>query len=275
MGNTLALRHGEFFGRRQSRRTAGGFVFSELTPTLPEHAVREHAHDDAHFVLLCEGAYVSTAAGAPAVATTPLLIYNPPGTVHRDRFRGEGGRFFTVSCDARFVIDAGERLSRQTIVLSREAMLVAARLRRECMQWDAASAVLAESQALVLLGVAAAPLQAPDGMAPWLRRAREMLDDHWADALGIADVASAVGVHPVHLARRFRSRYGLGPGEYSRSIRLQRAADLLRRSKLPVGEIGLRCGFGDASQFARAFLRWQGQSPRAYRAQFGMHRLSD
>lgn len=105
MTDVLPLRAGEFLGRRQRRRIAGVSALAELTPTVPEREVREHAHEDAHFVLLCAGTYVSRAAGAPAVAAAPMLVYNPPGTVHRDRFRGEGGRFFTLSCDAAVLAD--------------------------------------------------------------------------------------------------------------------------------------------------------------------------
>ncbi len=39
----------------------------------------------------------------PAVCTSPALIYNPPGTVHRDCFRGLEGRFLTLSIPAAAV----------------------------------------------------------------------------------------------------------------------------------------------------------------------------
>ena len=271
--DVLALRAGEFFGRRQRRRIAGVFALAELTPTVPESEVREHMHEDAHFVLLCAGAYVSSAAGAPAVAATPMLVYNPPGTMHRDRFRGEGGRFFTLSCDATVLADVdvdGEPRRVHTHgarVLQRDALALAQRVRRECIDWDAASPVLAESLALQLLAFTLpGTSSAPDGTPAWLRDARDLIEDRWSEDIGVREIAHCVGVHPVHLARRFRERFGLGPGDYLRATRVERAADLLRRSSLPIGDIALRCGFGDASQFSKAFLRLRGLSPRAYRA---------
>lgn len=268
-GDIVSMRIGEFFGRRQSRRSAGAFALAELVPTVPERDVHEHAHSDAHFVLLCDGHYVSSAAGAPELAIAPMLVYNPPGTAHRDRFRGDGGRFFTISCHADVVRDADAdgdcRLPSAARVLGGDALTLAQRLRRDVRVWDAASPVLIESLALHLLACAAAPSAARDASPAWLQQARDMLDDRWCDDIGVTDVAMSVGVHPVHLARRFRERFGVAPADYLRSTRIARAADLLRRSTLPIGEIGLRCGLGDASQFSKTFLRVRGVPPRAFR----------
>jgi AraC-like DNA-binding protein len=40
-----------------------------------------------------------------------------------------------------------------------------------------------------------------------------------------------------------------------------------RFRRLSVAEIGRRCGFSDASHFARQFVRLRGLAPRAFRAQ--------
>jgi AraC-like DNA-binding protein len=44
-----------------------------------------------------------------------------------------------------------------------------------------------------------------------------------------------------------------------------RACDLLSSTTLPVSEIGYRLGYGDVSNFGRAFRRWTGLSPKDYR----------
>jgi AraC family carnitine catabolism transcriptional activator len=46
------------------------------------------------------------------------------------------------------------------------------------------------------------------------------------------------------------------------ALRLERARRLLRETSLAVVEIALATGFGSASQFARAFRRAFGFSPR-------------
>jgi AraC-like DNA-binding protein len=44
-----------------------------------------------------------------------------------------------------------------------------------------------------------------------------------------------------------------------------RACDLLSSTTLPVSEIAYRLGYGDVSNFGRAFRRWTGLSPKDYR----------
>src|SRR5579872_7086958 len=97
------LASGQFMGDRCSNIRLPDFSLSHLVPTVPEDEVPEHTHTEAHYVLFLAGRYVSSAHGAPKVSPAPMLIYNPPGTVHRDRFRGDGGRFFTLSVSASAV----------------------------------------------------------------------------------------------------------------------------------------------------------------------------
>jgi AraC-like DNA-binding protein len=48
-------------------------------------------------------------------------------------------------------------------------------------------------------------------------------------------------------------------------VRRDRATLLLRAGELSVDEIGARLGYSDPANFARAFRRWTGSSPRAFR----------
>ena len=99
------FRKGMFYGDFARRRRVGAIELAELQPTVPEHDVETHSHDDAHFVLVLAGKYVSSAHGMPTVCASPALIYNPPGTTHRDCFRGLEGRFFTLSIPGRRLAD--------------------------------------------------------------------------------------------------------------------------------------------------------------------------
>jgi AraC family transcriptional regulator len=96
-GGTTVLPFGAFFGRSRATRYVGGFALARLKPTVPEREVVRHTHEEAHFVLVTHGAYLSTALGAPSVCGPPTLVYNPPGTTHRDRFLSDAGLFMTIS----------------------------------------------------------------------------------------------------------------------------------------------------------------------------------
>jgi AraC-like DNA-binding protein len=47
--------------------------------------------------------------------------------------------------------------------------------------------------------------------------------------------------------------------------RREKATLLLRAGELTVDEIGQRLGYSDAANFGRAFRRWTGTSPKAFR----------
>lgn len=92
--------------------------------------------------------------------------------------------------------------------------------------------------------------------------AREHLDAHYARNLDLAEVAAHVGVTPAHLGRAFKRRYGISPGRYRDTLRIEAASNLLRHSDLLVKEIAYQLGYPDAYTFSKAFRRHTGHSPR-------------
>ena len=99
----------------------------------------------------------------------------------------------------------------------------------------------------------------------WLSQARALLHDQYRDQLRLAEVADAVGVHPVHLARVFRLKYGTPVGTYVRGLRLSWAAGRLASSEDTIAQIASEAGFFDQSHFTRTFRRHFGLTPQVYR----------
>lgn len=232
---TPRFQHGEFFGHYAHRRQVAGLALADLAPTLPEHAVHTHTHDDAHFLLLLGGTYLSTARGMPAACVGPTLVLNPPGTTHRDCFQGdgEGGRFFTVSLTAADWQAANEAqaLPAHALRLPASTLLPALRLWREMPNWDDASQLIAEAETQQLLAEAAFAARLANDTGPaWLARACERLRDD---------------------------------SEHRPS--LDRALVMLSDPDVPLAQVAARCGFSDQAHFSHAFRRQHGLSPLAYR----------
>ncbi len=80
----------------------------------------------------------------------------------------------------------------------------------------------------------------------------------------VGELAVAVGFERSHLLRRLRALTGESPSAMIRSMRLQRAAQLLRASSATVSEIAYEVGFKNVSHFSRAFSKHFGRSPSAY-----------
>jgi len=84
------------------------------------------------------------------------------------------------------------------------------------------------------------------------------------------DIAGVVHLCPTHLARLFRARTGKTLIERLTELRLERAADLLRETTLPVTAIGYEIGFNSFSHFTRLFRQRMGLSPSDYRRSGGI-----
>lgn len=83
----------------------------------------------------------------------------------------------------------------------------------------------------------------------------------------LADLAAVGGRSPFHLQRIFSAEVGESPLQFSRRVRLQRAAAALLVTQKSVLEIALDAGFNSHEGFTRAFRAMFSQSPRPFRQQ--------
>jgi AraC family transcriptional regulator len=254
------------FGASVRTRSVGAFRVAELDATVPAADVPEHTHHEAHFVLVLRGAYASTARHMPESSDAPLLVFNPPGTTHRDHFARSGGRFLSLSLPAWTWAGAPQaRKDARPQRLGFTAMLVAWRLRAELLHWDVASPLQLECASHELLAHAAS--HAPErGPRPrWLDRIRERLDPALPETPSLGELARDAGVHPVHLSRAFRRHFGCSPGSWLREARLQRAAAMLAKGRCSIADAAHEAGFYDQSHLHRTLQALTGLSPRTLR----------
>lgn len=98
--------------------------------------------------------------------------------------------------------------------------------------------------------------------APALITALELIEHNISEPLSRASVAAHVNLSTRQLDRLFARHMGCGFAAHYKSVRLQRARELLRSSILSVTEIALACGFASTSHFSRAYRDAFGHSPR-------------
>lgn len=257
------LPYGSYFGTDEVRRDVPGFSVSLLTPTLRAEDVPLHTHENASFVFVVAGSYRSSADGA---SSEQMLIFNPAGTTHRDTFVLPRGRFLGVAVSEpclKTALDATRLPAAAMAYCSPGAVRRAQRLAQRCstpglesghieeLCWDLLAAICGREESRAV--------------APWVRRARELLHDRCSDSLHIAQIAELLGVHPVYFPRAFRQAFRCTPSEYRMRCRLCEAIALMRSKKLPLAEIALRSGFYDQSHLSTAFREHFGIAPLAYR----------
>ena len=99
-----------------------------------------------------------------------------------------------------------------------------------------------------------------------LRRAHDLIDRDYAEALDLDVMAREAGYSKYHFARTFAMAYGETPRAYLTRRRVERAKNLLRTANLSVTEVCFLVGFESLGSFSSLFRRLVGQSPSAYRA---------
>lgn len=91
------------------------------------------------------------------------------------------------------------------------------------------------------------------------------IESHSESTVTLREMARLAGLSPYHFLRTFEQVAGLTPHQYVRRVRLREAAIRLATEPAKVLDIALDCGFGDASNFNRAFRGEFGMTPRGYR----------
>jgi AraC family transcriptional regulator len=192
----------------------------------------------------------------------------PAGAAHGARFGSDGARIVIVkaSSPSSLVADHLDRLVRlDGCGFSRLGWLLVAELRAS----DAMAPLAAEGLALELLATATRVATAEESRKPaprWLSAAEELLRTRTGDCLRLGELAEAVGVHPIHLARTFRARHGISVGEYGRRVRIEWAATEIARGESSLAAVATEAGFSDQSHFTRLFRRYVGTTPARFRA---------
>jgi len=100
-----------------------------------------------------------------------------------------------------------------------------------------------------------------------LQRTVSYLAFSYSRPLRLQDVARTVAyTSPGHLSRLFREHYGVSFQTYLQNLRLDKAAELLRTTRLPVAGVARRVGYRDVSRFGQHFRRKFTVPPSEWRA---------
>ena len=93
----------------------------------------------------------------------------------------------------------------------------------------------------------------------------EYTEQHYADPITLGQLADVVGMNPKYFCRFFKSITHQTPIDYVNSYRVERAAQMLLDTTLPITRICMECGFNDSSNFIKVFRKYKGVTPNHYR----------
>ncbi|HXO86968.1 MAG TPA: AraC family transcriptional regulator [Gemmatimonadales bacterium] len=233
----------------------------------PHTALAMHEHSAPFFTYVLRGEFVERTGRMDRDCARGSVIFHPPCDAHANAVGPRGTMSLNVEISPELWAELAG-VSGQ--VLSGDVEWLAAAVWREFHRDDAA-AELGMDEAVALLCASVRDDRKSPGSVPARRLAlsAEYISQHLAPAPRLAEVAHVAGVHPMHLARLFRQRYGYSMGEFVRRRRIAWACGQLASSESSLAAIGLAAGFADQAHFSRTFRRVTGCTPRWYRRHLG------
>ena len=91
------------------------------------------------------------------------------------------------------------------------------------------------------------------------------ISSSYAGRITLQEAAQMAYMEKTYFSKRFKELTGFGFWEYLTQTRLRAAEQLLRETRLSVGQVAEECGFCNGNHFGDSFRRWKGVSPTEYR----------
>jgi AraC-like DNA-binding protein len=98
-----------------------------------------------------------------------------------------------------------------------------------------------------------------------LIRVKELLSANLDGNIALARLAAECGMPTGQFSRAFEQSTGMAPHRWLLRRRIDKAKHLLRRPRMPLGEVALACGFASQRHFVRVFTCAVGAIPEAWR----------
>jgi len=100
----------------------------------------------------------------------------------------------------------------------------------------------------------------------FIDEARSIVIDKMADEnFGVRELASSLKLSSSQTLRKVKAATGKSVNQYIRELRLEKAAELLKKTDFTAAEIAYQVGFNSASYFNKTFSKYYGIAPGEYK----------
>jgi AraC-like DNA-binding protein len=104
-----------------------------------------------------------------------------------------------------------------------------------------------------------------DKYSPSIQKVLEYINLHLGDHISNEDLSANANMSISHLAKVFKKETGVTMTEYIALLRCKKAANLLKKTNLPIQEISSYVGYSDNNYFVKVFRKNYGMTPTEFR----------
>ena len=259
-------------------RGDGWTVADVICTSGPDDAIFEEQHSHYTIAMVIAGTFqYRSALGCGVMSPGSLMLGNKGQCFECGHEHGEGDRcvsfWYSPELFEQLVADSGcrgnrldFRTPRVTTVPALSSPIASAVFGATAgadVAWEELAVALAVRAARLAAGV---PAPAPPANAEArVTRIVRAIDRHPEARLTLDRLARDAGLSRYHFLRTFERVVGVTPHQYVMRARLREAALRLVAGRDAILDVALDCGFGDVSNFNRAFRKEFGTTPQHYR----------
>ena len=94
---------------------------------------------------------------------------------------------------------------------------------------------------------------------------KQHIETHYGDDLDLVTLSSEVYISPRYLSTIFKKSIGCGLNKYIKTVRMEKAKELLENTNIKIVDICKMVGFRNLSYFCQNFREFYGETPEKYR----------
>ena len=99
----------------------------------------------------------------------------------------------------------------------------------------------------------------------YIHESLSYIEQNFQNDISVEDIAKVCGLNRSYFGKIFKSSTGKTPQQFLLTYRMIKASELLKLTKLSIGDIGNAVGYPNQLHFSRAFKNVYGISPREWR----------
>lgn len=242
---------------------------AEDEKALPEETAAPHRKKPrTHVLQAYAAAEIAAALAAGDITQARHLLHGTLAEIYTHRRVRIAVRRARILAAAAATLEAAERASLDTVRAWGAFQEFVAR----CQQASSDPALL--DTAMELLGLVARDARRKDaeaevpGDATAFSRMNDLIQSRLIEGITLEEIAAQLGETASAITHRLQRKFGMSFSEYVGRIRVEKAKELLRRTKLSATEVARRVGIGDQSNFGKLFKKFTGKTPKQYREDY-------